>query len=111
MILNALKALAGIDHEVDLIASRVLEPICALKTGYLLHKNPRLHVDEVLLALTISALHDPVAEKAKEQLSRLRGSEVHFSVIISDEDERLLRRLGINVSCQPHYETKRLYHK
>ncbi|MBR2961143.1 MAG: DUF1846 domain-containing protein [Burkholderiaceae bacterium] len=111
MILNALKALAGIDHEVDLIASRVLEPICALKTGYLLHKNPRLHVDEVLLALTISALDNPIAEKAKEQLSRLRGSEVHFSVIISDEDERLLRRLGINVSCQPHYETKRLYHK
>ncbi len=111
MLLNALKALAGIDDKIDLISARVLEPICALKTGYLLHKNPRLHIDEVLLALTISALNDPVAEKAKEQLARLRGSEVHFSVIISDEDERLLRRLGINVSCQPHYETKRLYHK
>ena len=111
MMLNALKVLAGIDDKVDLIAARVLEPICALKTGYLLHKNPRLHIDEVLLALTISALDNPIAEKAKEQLSRLRGSEVHFTVIISDEDERILRRLGINVSCQPHYETNRLYHK
>ncbi len=111
MMLNALKVLAGIDDKVDLIAARVLEPICALKTSYLLHKNPRLHIDEVLLALTISALDNPIAEKAKEQLSRLRGSEVHFTVIISDEDERILRRLGINVSCQPHYETNRLYHK
>lgn len=111
MLLNALKVLAGIDDKVDLIAASVLEPICDLKTRYLLHKNPRLHTEEVLLALTISALHNPEAKQALEQLSKLKGSEVHFSVIISDEDERLLRRLGINVSCQPHYETKRLYHK
>lgn len=111
MLLNALKLLAGIDHDIDLISARVLEPICALKTQYLLHKNPRLHVDEVLLALTISALRNEVAQKAKEQLSKLRGSEVHFTVIISEEDERLLQRLGMNVSCQPHYETSRLYHK
>lgn len=111
MLLNALKLLAGIDHDIDLISARVLEPICALKTQYLLHKNPRLHVDEVLLALTISALRNEVAQKAKEQLSKLRGSEVHFTVIISEEDERLLQRLGMNVSCQPRYETSRLYHK
>ena len=111
MLLNALKVLADIDDDYDLISSHVLEPICALKTDYLLHKNPRLHTDEVLLALTISALNNPVAEKAKEQLSRLRGAEAHFTVIISDEDEHLLRRLGINVSCQPQYEKKRLYHK
>lgn len=111
MLLNALKLLAGIDHDIDLISARVLEPICALKTQYLLHKNPRLHVDEVLLALTISALRNEVAQKAKEQLSKLRGSEVHFTVIIGEEDERLLQRLGMNVSCQPRYETSRLYHK
>ena len=111
MLLNALKLLAGIDHDVDLISARVLEPICQLKTEYLLHKNPRLHIDEVLLALTISALRNEVAQKAKEQLSKLRGSEVHFTVIISEEDERVLQRLGINVSCEPRYETSRLYHK
>lgn len=111
MLLNALKLLAGIDHDTDLISARVLEPICQLKTQYLLHKNPRLHIDEVLLALTISALRNDVAQKAKEQLSKLRGSEVHFTVIISEEDERVLRRLGINVSCEPRYETSRLFHK
>ena len=111
MLLNALKLLAGIDHDVDLISARVLEPICQLKTQYLLHKNPRLHIDEVLLALTISALRNDAAQKAKEQLSKLRGSEVHFTVIISEEDERVLQRLGINVSCEPRYETTRLYHK
>ena len=111
MLLNALKLLAGIDHDTDLISARVLEPICQLKTQYLLHKNPRLHIDEVLLALTISALRNDVAQKAKEQLSKLCGSEVHFTVIISEEDERVLRRLGINVSCEPRYETSRLFHK
>ena len=111
MLLNALKLLAGIDHDTDLISARVLEPICQLKTQDLLHKNPRLHIDEVLLALTISALRNDVAQKAKEQLSKLRGSEVHFTVIISEEDERVLRRLGINVSCEPRYETSRLFHK
>lgn len=111
MLLNALKLLAGIADDYDLISAQVLEPICALKNDYLQHTNPRLHTNEVLLALTISALNDPVAEKAKEQLSKLQGAEAHFTVIISDEDEHLLRRLGINVSCEPQYEKKRLYHK
>ena len=111
MLLNALKVLAGIEDEKHLIASHVLEPICDLKTGYMGHRNPRLHTDEVLLALTISALTDPVAQRAKEQLKNLRGSEAHFTVIISDEDEKLLRRLGIHVSFEAKYETKKLYHK
>ncbi len=111
MLLNALKALAGIGDEFDLISASVLEPICDLKTRYLHHRNPRLHTDEVLMALTISALTNPIAEKAQEQLVYLRGSDAHFTVIISDEDEKLLRRLGINVSCEAKYETKRLYHK
>ena len=111
LLLNALKYLAGIDSRLDLIAAHVLEPICELKTGYMGHRNPRLHTDEVLLALTISALNNPVAQQAKEQLKNLHGCEAHFSVILSDEDEKLLRRLGIHVSFQPTYETSRLYHK
>ncbi len=111
MILNALKELGGIEDRLELISSDVLEPICELKTEYLKNKNPRLHVDEVLLALTVSALSDPQARLAKEQLSNLEGSDAHFSVIISDQDEMVLRRLGINVSCEPRYETQQLYHK
>ena len=111
MLLNALKVLAGIEDEKHLIASHVLEPICDLKTGYMGHRNPRLHTDEVLLALTISALADPVAQQAKEQLKNLRGSQAHFTVILSEEDEKLLRRLGIHVSFEAKYETRKLYHK
>jgi len=111
LLLNALKALAGIDDRFHLISAQVLEPICDLKTRYLLHKNPRLHTDEVLMALTMSALTNPLALQAKEQLPNLKGSDAHFTVILSEEDEMLLRRLGINVSCEPQYETKRLYHK
>ncbi len=66
LLLNALKALGGIGDQFELISAQVLEPICDLKTRYLLHRNPRLHTDEVLLALTISALTNPVAQKAKE---------------------------------------------
>ncbi len=111
MLLNALKALGNIDSETDLIEASVLEPICGLKTRYLKHKNPRLHTDEVLLALTISALTNPVAMQAKEQLENLKGSDAHFTVILSEEDEKILRRLGINVSFEPRYEHQRLYHK
>ncbi|MBQ8587831.1 MAG: DUF1846 domain-containing protein [Clostridia bacterium] len=111
LLLNALKHLAGIDSSLDLISSSVLEPICALKTDNLKHKNPRLHTDEVLIALTISAVDNPDARAAKEQLSALSGSDAHFSVILNESDEMLLRRLGINVSCEAHYENKTLYHK
>ena len=99
LLLNALKALGGIDDQFDLISAQVLEPICDLKTRYLSHRNPRLHTDEVLLALTICALTNPMAQLAKEQLSNLKGSDAHFTVILSEEDESLLKRFGINVSC------------
>ena len=111
LLLNALKELGGIDDELHLISADVLEPVCKLKTQYLKHKNPRLHTDEVLMALTISALTNPVAKLAKEQLGKLRGGDAHFSVILSEEDEKILRRLGVNVSCEPKYEHKTLYHK
>lgn len=111
LLLNSLKVLGNIDSETDLIESQVLEPICEFKTQYLKHKNPRLHTDEVLLALTISALSSPVAEKAKAQLEKLKGSDAHFTVILSEEDEKILRRLGINVSFEARYENECLYHK
>ncbi len=111
LLLNALKALGNIDPAKHLIGAQVLTPICELKTQYMGHSNPRLHTDEVLLALTISAMNDPVAQCAKEQLKNLRGCEAHFSVILSEEDEQLLRRLGVHVSFEPRYENSRLYHK
>ena len=111
LLLNALKALGGIDDQFDLISTQVLEPICDLKTRYLHHRNPRLHTDEVLMALTICALTNPMAELAKEQLDNLKGCDAHFTVILSEEDESLLKRLGINVSSEPRYEINRLYHK
>ncbi len=111
LLLNALKELGGIDHHFELITTQVLEPVCRLKTQYLGHKNPRLHTDEVLLALTVSALTNPLADLAQQQMPKLQGSDAHFSVILSDEDDKLLRQLGINVSFEPRYETKKLYHK
>jgi len=111
LLLNALKAVGGIGDQFELISAQVLEPVCRLKTQYLGHKNPRLHTDEVLMALTISALTNPLAELAQQQLPKLRGCDAHFTVILSEVDENLLRRLGINVSCEARYETKKLYHK
>ena len=111
LLLNALKKMAGIDHKLDLIPPSVIEPISAMKTGCLGHRNPRLHSDEVLIALAISGLTNPLAAMVQAQLKNLRGCEAHFSVIISEEDAKLYKRLGINVSCEAKYEVKSLYHK
>ena len=104
LLLNALKSLAGIDDELHLISPLVINPIQHLKVDHLGNRNPRLHTDEVLIALSISAATDPVAEKAMEQLSRLRGCDVHSSVILSQVDERTFKRLGVNLTCQPKYK-------
>ena len=111
LLLNALKAMAGIRSDMNLISNQVIEPISALKIQSLGHHNPRLHSDEVLIALAISALTNPLADMARAQLGALRGCDAHFSVIISEEDIKLYKRLGIHVSCEPKYESKRLYHK
>ena len=110
LLLNALKCLAGIDKKLELIPASVIEPISRMKTTYLSHRNPRLHSDEVLLALAISGLTNPLAAMVEKYLPALKGCDAHFSVIISEEDIKLYRRLGINVSCEPKYEIKRLYH-
>ncbi len=111
MLLNALKELAGLDDAKELIKATTLGPIQELKVNYLGNRNPRLHTDEVLIALSICASEDEEAAKAMEQLQNLRGSEVHSSVILSHVDKNVLRKLGINLTCEPVYENKTLYHK
>ena len=111
MLLNAVKLLAGIDDGLNLLPPSIIAPISDMKTKHLGHRNPRLHSDEVLIALSISAVTNPLAERVLAQLDALRGSEAHFSVILSKEDANLYRRLGIHVSSEPKYEIPRLYHK
>ena len=104
LLLNALKELAGLDDNDHLIAPYVIEPIQRLKVEHFGNRNPRLHTDEVLLALSICATTDPKAEKAMAQIGKLRGCEVHSSVILSSVDEKTFKRLGVNVTCQPQYK-------
>ena len=110
MLLNALKALAGVSTELDLISQAVIEPIQDLKVNYLGSANPRLHTDEILQALSICAVTNPLAKLALEQLTKLRGCEAHASVILSSVDERTLRKLGINLTCEPKHESQKLFH-
>ncbi len=111
LLLNALKTLAGLDDEVKLISPEVIEPIQDLKISYLGNHNPRLHTDEVLIALSVCAASDEKAAKALAELKNLRGLEVHTSVILSHVDFNTFRRLGVNLTCEPHYQTKKLYHR
>ena len=104
LLLNALKTLAGMPDELHLISPVVLDPIQHLKVDHLGNRNPRLHTDETLIALSISAATSPMAEMAMEQLDKLRGCEVHSSVILSPVDENVFRRLGVNLTCEPKYE-------
>ncbi|MBE7012141.1 MAG: DUF1846 domain-containing protein [Ruminococcaceae bacterium] len=103
LLLNALKTLAGIDDKVELISPVILEPIQRLKTEHFGNRNPRLHTDEALIALSICAPSDERAELAMQQLDKLRGCEVHSSVILSSVDENVFKRLGINLTCEPIY--------
>ena len=110
-MLNALKHLAGIADQVDLISPTVLAPIQHLKVEHLGNRNPRLHTDEMLIALSICAVTNPTAELAMEALSSLRGAEVHSTVILSSVDENVFKKLGAHVTYEPVYESQRLYHK
>ena len=104
LLLNALKTQAGINDRLYLISPAVLNPITHLKVDHLGNRNPRLHTDETLIALSISAATNPTAELAMEALSSLRGSEVHSTVILSPVDEKVFKRLGINLTCEPKYK-------
>ena len=110
-LLNALKVLAGIEHDAHLISPEAITPIQTVKVKHLGSANPRLHSDETLIALAISASSNPLAARALEQLSRLRGCEAHASVILSLADSGTYGKLGMHLTCEPQYETNKLYHK
>ena len=110
-LLDALKYLAKIDDASHLISPKVIEPIQDLKVNHLGNHNPRLHTDEILIALSICAVDDEVAERAMQVMDGLKGCEAHASVILSQVDEHVMRHLGINLTCEPKYQTRKLYHK
>ena len=110
MLLNSLKVLAGIPDDINLISPTVIEPIQKLKTGIMGNHNPRLHTDEILIALSICAVTSDVAKMALEQVKNIRGLEAHSTVILSRVDEQVFRKLGVNLTCEPKYQTKKLYH-
>lgn len=108
-LLNALKSLAGIDKDVDLISSTVIEPVQKLKVGHMGSVNPRLHTDEVLICLAVSAATDPTAKLAMEQLHKLKGAQLHSSVILSHVDSNTYKKLGVDITCEPKRQTEKLY--
>ena len=110
MLLNALKYLAGINDKVLLLPPNLIEPIQELKTTHLGGHNPRLHTDEILIALSMSAVTNPIARLALDHLSFLKGAECHSTVILSQVDVNVLKKLGINYTSEPIYQTKKLYH-
>ncbi len=111
LMLNALKKLANIDQEKDIIDPQYLEPICSLKMNHLQHRNPRLHSDEVLIALSMASATNEDAKKALDCLGMLSTAQAHFTVIPSEVDEKLYKKLGINLTCEPKYEKRKLYHQ
>ncbi|MBQ8314342.1 MAG: DUF1846 domain-containing protein [Lachnospiraceae bacterium] len=101
LLLNALKYLAGVNHDTHLISPQAIEPIQDLKVGYLGSKNPRLHTDEVLIALAISAVDDENARLAMSKLPELQGCQVHTSFMLSEVDLRVFKKLGVDLTCEP----------
>jgi uncharacterized protein (UPF0371 family) len=111
LLLNALKDFAGIDDEVDLMPSDIIEPMMNMKRDCLNDNSPLLHLNEILIALSVTAVNNANAKKALECVPMLSGLEAHSSVILSTVDSNVLKNLGINMTCEPQYETRKLYHK
>lgn len=109
-LLNSLKALAGIDDDVMLLSPDIIEPIQHLKIAHMGNNNPRLHTDEILIALSVCAATDERADKALDALSELRNCEAHSTVILSSVDKNTFQRLGVNLTSEPKYQVKKLYH-
>jgi uncharacterized protein (UPF0371 family) len=105
-LLNALKALGEIDDEIELISTTVIEPVQRLKVQHMGSINPRLHTDEVLMALAICAVNDPKAKKAMAQLDKLKNCEVHSTVMLAYADERTFKSLGMHVTCEPERQVQ-----
>lgn len=111
LLLNALKELAGIDHKLHVISPEAIEPIQKLKTQYLGSKNPRLHTDEILIALSVSAASNPTAQLALAQLPKLKGCQAHTSVMIGTVDMKQFKKLSIQATFEAKYEkTSTLFH-
>jgi len=110
MLLNALKVLAGLDDDVKLLSPEVIEPIQTLKTVHLGNHNPRLHTDEVLVALSVCAASDPKAAAALDQLAKLQTLNIHSSVRLAAVDVNVFKKLGARLTCEPVYEVKKLLH-
>ena len=111
LLMNALKHVGDVDMDTYVLSDAALEPICELKTELLHSTNPRLHSDETLIALSISSATDPLAKQLLDHAGDLRGCDAFFSVILSAPDLKVYRTLGINVCCEPKYESRSLYHK
>ena len=109
LLLNALKYLAGIEHDEKLIKPEAIEPIQALKVNFLGGKNPRLHSDEVLIALALTSVSSENAKRAMEQIPKLRGCQVHTSVMLSEADSKTFKRLGVDLTCEPVRSGLKLY--
>lgn len=107
LLLNAVKELGGIDHEIKLISPESIAPIQELKVKYLGSTNPRLHTDEILIALSTCAATDENAQKALEQLPKLRGCQVHTTVLLSDIDKKIFKKLGLELTSDPVQEDKK----
>ena len=101
LLLNVMKHLAGIDHNIKLIPQSMIEPIQHTKISYLGGRNPRLHTDEVLVALSVLSEKDDNCRRALEQLPKLRGCQVHCTVILSDVDQKIFKKLGVDITCEP----------
>lgn len=108
-ILNALKVLGNIDDSIDLISSAVIEPIQELKVKYMGSLNPRLHPSEILMALAFSAVTNPTAQFALNQLSKLKGTQLHSTVQLSHADIKTLKKLGFDVTCEPKSKTDSIF--
>ena len=101
MLLNTLKLLAGIDHSVHIISPEAIAPLQKLKTEYLGSRNPRLHMEEVLIALSASSITNGMADYTLQQIPKLRGAQVHTTVMLSETDERTFQRLGVMLTSEP----------
>lgn len=110
-LLNAIKVIANIDEDLELISRHVIHPVQELKVNILGNNNPRIHADEMLVMLSVAATTNPVAELALKQLPKLRECEAHSSVIIKQDDVDVFSKLGMNLTCSPEFRSKKLYHK
>ncbi|MDE6093448.1 MAG: DUF1846 family protein, partial [Muribaculaceae bacterium] len=101
LILNAIKHLAGIDHHVKLIPQDMIEPIQHTKINYLRSRNPRLHTDEVLVALSVLSTTDEQCRRALSTLPELEGCQVHSTVMLGEVDHKIFKKLGVGLTCDP----------